>query len=121
MTDTRRIPVDEYLPLKPLICQILLALAEEEHHGYAILHAVRERSGGRIRINTGPLYRHLKRLLDDGLVEESDYRPAPDHDDHRRRYYRLTATGREVIAAEAERMAELVEQIRQLGDVEAKA
>lgn len=121
MSDTRNNPVDEHLPLKPLICHILLALAEQEHHGYAILQAVRERSGGQIRISTGPLYRHLKRLVDDGLVEESEERPAPDQDDQRRRYYRLTDTGREVIAAEAERMADLAEQIRQLGDMKVRA
>jgi DNA-binding PadR family transcriptional regulator len=119
MSGPGRVPVDEHLPLKPLIFHILLALAEEERHGYAIMREVRERSGGHIRLETGPLYRHLKRLLDDGLVEESDYRPAPDRDDQRRRYYRLTTMGRAVMAAEAERMAELVKQIRQLGDVQA--
>jgi DNA-binding PadR family transcriptional regulator len=121
MTLPRPAPVDRHLPLKPLIFHILLALGEEERHGYAIMREVRDRSSGRIRIETGPLYRHLKRLLDDGLVEESDYRPAPDRDDQRRRYYRLTELGRSVMLAEAERMAELVEDIRQLGDAQAGA
>jgi DNA-binding PadR family transcriptional regulator len=121
MSGSGKATPDEHLPLKPLIFHILLALAEEERHGYAIMREVRERSGGRIRLETGPLYRHLKRLLDDGLVEESDYRPAPDQDDQRRRYYRLTAMGRAVMAGEAERMAELVKQIRRLGNVEVSA
>ncbi len=93
---------------------ILLVLAEEERHGYAVVHAVNERSGGGRRLSTGPLYRHLQRLLDDGLIEESDRRPDPDRDDERRRYYRLTRLGHRVLDAEAARMAGLVEATRQL-------
>ena len=102
-------------PLKPAVFQILLALAEEESHGYAIMSAVRERSGGAIRLETGPLYRHLKRMLDDGLVEESDRRPSPEEDDERRRYYRLTTQGRVVLTAEGDRLAGLVRLGRRLG------
>ena len=101
-------------PLKPVVFQILLALAEQDRHGYAIMGAVREGSQGRIRLGTGPLYRHLKRLLDDGLVEESGHRPAPDQDDQRRRYYHLTHAGRSVLQAEARRLAELVDVTRAL-------
>ena len=105
---------DGYLPLKPAVFLVLLSLAEEEQHGYALASSVRRLSSGKLRLATGPLYRHLQRLLDDGLVEESDRRPAPDQDDRRRRYYRLTELGREVVAAEAARMEELVEVSRSL-------
>ena len=107
--------IDRCLPVKPLVYHILLALAEEERHGYAIMQRVRERSEGRIRLETGPLYRHLKRLLDEGLVEESEHRPAPDRDDQRRRYYRLARLGYSGVAAEAERMADLVKHVQGLG------
>jgi len=105
---------ESFLPLRPAIFLILLSLAETERHGYALAKAVGERSSGRVRLATGPLYRHLKRLLESGLVEESDERPAADQDDERRRYYRLTELGREVVTLEAERMAELVEATRSL-------
>jgi len=83
-------------------------------HGYALAKAVRKRSGGKVRLATGPLYRHLQRLPETALIEESDSRPAPDRDDERRRYYRPTDMGREVVALEAERMAGLVEATRDL-------
>ncbi len=105
---------DQHPPLKPVVFLILLALAEQDHHGYAIMRAVRERSHQQVRLETGPLYRHLKRLLDDGLVEESGHRPAPDQDDQRRRYYRLTASGRLALQDEARRLADLVAVTRQL-------
>ncbi len=105
---------DSHLPLKPAVFLVLLSLAEEEQHGYALASSVREMSDGKLNLATGPLYRHLRRLLDDGLVEESDRRPAPDQDDRRRRYYRLTELGRDVVAAEAVRMADLVEVSRSL-------
>ncbi len=110
--------IDGFLPVKPLVYHILLALAEEERHGYAIMQRVRERSENRLRLETGPLYRQLKRLLDEGLVEESEHRPAPDRDDQRRRYYRLTRLGHAVIAAETERMADLVNHARRLEDTQ---
>ncbi len=101
------------LPLKPAVFEILLALAEEGNaHGYAILQRVEQRSRGLVKLETGPLYRHLKRLLDAGLVEESDDRPAPEEDDPRRRYYRLTPLGRSVAAAEARRLSSLVRTAR---------
>jgi DNA-binding PadR family transcriptional regulator len=106
--------LDGHLPLKPAVFLVLLSLAEQEQHGYALASSVKEMSGGKLRLATGPIYRHLQRLLDDGFVEESDRRPAPDQDDRRRRYYRLTDLGRDVVAAEAERMADLVEVSRSL-------
>jgi DNA-binding PadR family transcriptional regulator len=91
---------------------ILLVLLHGERHGYAIMREASERSGGTVVIQAGALYRMLRRLLDDGLVVESQRRPAADADDERRRYYRVTALGRRAMAAEAERMATLAAAAR---------
>lgn len=107
--------VEDHLPLKPVVFLVLLALAEKERHGYAVMLAVRERSQSRIRLETGPLYRHLKRLIDTGLVEEIDERPAAEDDQRRRCYYRLTELGRAVVTAEGNRLATLVEATRAVG------
>ena len=102
------------VPLKPVVFQILLALAEGSSHGYGVMQAVRQGSNGRIPLQTGPFYRHLRRLFDDGLVEESP--DAPSDDDPRRgAYYRLTELGREVVRSEATRLAGLVAKTEQLG------
>lgn len=106
--------VDRHLPLKPVVFHILLALAEHDLHGYGVIQAVRERSAGRIQLQTGPFYRHLKKLIDDGMVSESPRRPADD-DPRRGAYYRLTSFGRDVVAAEAERLASLVSASQALG------
>ena len=113
--DLRIANADDHLPLKPVVFLVLLALAEEERHGYAVMLAVRERSLGRIRLETGPLYRHLKRLIDTGVVEEVDGRPAAEDDQRRRCYYRLTELGRAVVTAEGARLATLVEATRAVG------
>jgi len=104
----------EHLPIKPAVFLILMALAEEDRHGYAVMKSVRERSNGRVRLETGPLYRHLSRLIDDGIVAETD-RAARADDPRRRCYYRLTKLGQAVLAAEAARLAELVEDSRRIG------
>lgn len=93
-----------FLPLKPDVFEILLALEPEEHHGYAILKVLEARS---IRLAASLLYRKLKRLMDDGLVVESSMRPAVESDDARRRYYRLTRLGKSVLRAEASRIVGL--------------
>jgi DNA-binding PadR family transcriptional regulator len=103
----------ERLPLTTPVFHILLALADQERHGYGILLDVAERTGGRLRLGTGTLYTAVKRMLEDGLIEESDERPAPDLDDQRRRYYRLTRFGRDVLAAEARRLESLVGMARE--------
>ena len=105
----------DFVPLKPSVLEILMALAETPLHGYGILQRVRERSEGRVELETGPLYRRLKRLLDDGLVAETDEPDDVDDPDDRRRYYTLTALGREVLALEASRLADLVSRQRALG------
>lgn len=105
---------DAHLPLKPVVHHILLALVEGDAHGYAVIQGVRERSAGRIPLKTGAFYRHLGRLLDDGLVDESPDRPADD-DPRRGAYYRLTALGRAVLAGEGRRLAALVAESTRLG------
>ena len=87
---------------------VLLALADDDLHGYAIFKEVDLRTGGKVQLSTGTLYGIIKRLLADGLIAELRTRPAAAQDDERRRYYRLTTRGREVAAAEAERMNEMV-------------
>ena len=95
---------DRFLPLKPLVFHALLALKEVERHGYGIKKEVAARTGGTIDLEPGTLYRLMARLLKQGLIEESDRRPSPDSDDERRRYYRITPLGKDVLAAEARRM-----------------
>jgi DNA-binding PadR family transcriptional regulator len=95
--------------------QILVALADHDRHGYAIMQDVAERTDGRMKLSPGTLYGSIKRMLDDGLIVELDERPDPDHDDERRRYYRLTRSGREVAQAEADRLATLLRQARAAG------
>ena len=101
-----------FLPLTPVAFEILLALAGDELHGYAILQEIERRSEGRLAPHAGTLYRALARLVDDRLLEELDERPDPASDDERRRYYRLTALGREVGAAEALRLESQVQSAR---------
>ena len=102
----------DLLPLTPAVLHILLAVADEERHGYGIMREVEERTGGRTRLGPGTLYGSIKRMLADGLIEESDERPDPEMDDQRRRYYRITDFGRRVAGAEAERLSGLVETAR---------
>jgi DNA-binding PadR family transcriptional regulator len=97
-----------YLPLKPVDFLLLLALADDEQHGYALVQSISERTEGMVELEPGNLYRIIKRLLADGLVAESARRPAPDLDDERRRYYQLTALGARVAAEEARRLRSLV-------------
>lgn len=103
------------LPLTPAAFNLLLALADGEKHGYAIMQSVALRSGGEVRMGPGTLYGLIKRMLADGWIEELDERPDPALDDERRRYYRLTGLGQRVAVAEAERLARLVSAARQQG------
>jgi DNA-binding PadR family transcriptional regulator len=109
--------VDPFLPLPASVMHIVVALADGEKHGYAIMRDVADLSGGAVRIGSGTLYGSIKRMLDQGLIEEADERPDPALDDQRRRYYRLTSLGRRVGAAESNRLAALVDAatVRRLG------
>jgi DNA-binding PadR family transcriptional regulator len=102
MPPRRPRPPGSFVPLTPVVFDILVTLAARECHGYLILSDIRLRTGHTLR--PGSLYRALNRLLDDGLVEETDERPDPDLDDERRRYYRLSALGRRVAQLEAARL-----------------
>ena len=105
-------PVESLLPLTPAVFHILITLADGEAHGYAIMQEVGRRSGGSVRLGPGTLYGAISRLLDDGIIEETEDRPDPEMDDTRRRYYRLTRFGARVLAAETERLAGLVKAAR---------
>jgi DNA-binding PadR family transcriptional regulator len=105
-------PIETYLPLTPAVFHILLTLADGEAHGYAVMQEVTRRSGGSVRLGPGTLYGAVSRLLEDGIIEESEERPDPEMDDTRRRYYRLTKLGSRVLAAETERLADLVKAAR---------
>jgi DNA-binding PadR family transcriptional regulator len=112
---TRSEPVrtpDSLLPLKPVVFQVLLSLVDGERHGYALVQDIAERTAAKIDLEPGNLYRVLKSMLEEGVIEESERRPAPDRDDERRRYYRMTAFGRKVAMAEAARLDRIVEDAR---------
>ena len=108
----RTFDAESYLPLTPPMFQLLLALADGDKHGYAIIKEVHRRTNGRIRLSAGTLYALIKRFADDGLITECDERPDPSLDDERRRYYRLSEEGRAVAIAEARRMEEAVGHAR---------
>lgn len=100
------------LPLKPVEVHLLLALAEEDRHGYGIVKEIESRSEGRIRLEPGNLYRHVRKLVEAGWVAPAERRPVDDADPgRRRRYYRITPEGRQVLAAEATRMRRLAEAV----------
>jgi DNA-binding PadR family transcriptional regulator len=101
-------PPDPASPLTPAVYQILIALAEGERHGYAIMKDVLETTDGAVRMGPGTLYGTLKRMLDSGLIAEAGERQDPDPGEERRRYYKLTALGARAASTETERMARIV-------------
>jgi len=109
--------IDSFLPLPASAMHIIVALAAGERHGYAIMRDIADLSGGSVKMGPGTLYGSIKRMIDQGLVEEADERPDPALDDERRRYYRLTGLGQRVGAAERARLAALLDaaQLRNLG------
>jgi DNA-binding PadR family transcriptional regulator len=116
MQPTRRSDeLERFLPLRPIEFQILLSLAAGERHGYAIIRDAADRAGAPVRWGLGTLYRALRRLVDQGLIEGTDSRPAPEEDDERRNYYRILPLGRRVVTAEAGRMEAMVGAARSSG------
>jgi DNA-binding PadR family transcriptional regulator len=103
---------DELLPLTPGMFHVLIALADGEKHGYAIIKEVARRTEGAIRLSAGTLYTLIRRFVQDGVIAESFERPDPALDDERRRYYRLTPFGRDLARAEAERMQAALQMAR---------
>ena len=99
---------ESLLPLPPATFHILVALADEDRHGYAIMQDVTARTGGQLKLGAGTMYRSIQRMLEQGLVTEISARPAPESDDERRRYYRITPFGRVVARAEARRLAQML-------------
>jgi DNA-binding PadR family transcriptional regulator len=108
------------LPLQAATFHILMAVAEEDKHGYAVIQEVAGRTGGELKLSAGTLYRSIQRMLEQGLIVETRERPAPEHDDERRRYYRITDYGRAVARAEARRLAQLVKLARRSGFAEGR-
>ena len=109
---TRAPTPQDLLPLTPPVFHILLALTDEERHGYGIMQDVARQTGDALQLGPGTLYGCLKRMLAAGLVEESDERPDAALDDERRRYYRMTDLGQMVVRAEAQRLANAVSAAR---------
>lgn len=107
--------VDDFLPLPVATFHILLALADDDRHGYGILQEVEARTGGDLRLSAGTLYRSIQRMLEQGLLIETRTRPPADEDDERRRYYRITPLGTAVARAEARRLSQLVRMARAAG------
>jgi DNA-binding PadR family transcriptional regulator len=107
--------IDELLPLPSATFHILLAVAEEDRHGYAIIQDVAVRTEGELKLSAGTLYRSIQRMLEQGLLVETRERPAPEEDDERRRYYRITPLGTAVAKAEARRLTQLVRMARARG------
>lgn len=104
-----------FLPLPPATFHILLAVAGEDRHGYAIIQDVAARTSNELKLSAGTLYRSVQRMQEQGLIVEPRERPEPDRDDERRRYYRITEFGRKVAEAEARRLSQLVRMARQRG------
>ena len=103
---------NDLLPLRPVEFEILLVLSGEDAHGYGIIQEAEARTAGAVRLETGTLYRALRRLTVQGLIRPAEKRPAPELDDERRTYYAITPFGRQVAQAEAGRLAAQVETAR---------
>lgn len=103
---------EEKVPLTPAVFHILLSLADGERHGYAIRRDIAAHTDGKLRLGPATLYRSIKHLVEDGLIEESDLRPDPALDDERRHYYRLTEFGRQVVVAEVQRLEDALHVAR---------
>ena len=114
-THTVKTEAESLLPLPPATFHILVALADEDRHGYAVIKDVAARTGGALKLSPGTLYRSMDRMVQQGLIREVSSRPARDMDDERRRYYRITPFGREVAMAESRRLAQMLDLARARG------
>ena len=114
-------PPESLLPLPAATFHILMALADEDRHGYAVIQDVAARTGGQLKLSAGTLYRSIQRMLEQGLIVETRERPAPELDDERRRYYRLTPFGNAVAHAEVRRLSQLLHMARGCGFAPEKA
>jgi DNA-binding PadR family transcriptional regulator len=110
-----RVEADSLLPLPAATFHVLLAVADGDRHGYAIMQEVEARTGGAVRLSAGTLYRSIERMLEQGLLVETRERPAPEHDDERRRYYRITELGAAAARAETRRLDSLLRLARARG------
>src|SRR5215471_21609569 len=100
--------IDALLPLPPATFHILMAVADDDRHGYAIIQDIASRTDGELQMSAGTLYRSIQRMQEQGLIVETSRRPAPQDDDERRRYYRITPFGLTVARAEARRLAQMI-------------
>ena len=107
--------IDALLPLPPVTFHILMALADEDRHGYAIIQDITARTEGELTISAGTLYRSIQRMQEQALIIETQSRPAPEYDDERRRYYRITSFGLAVARSEARRLAQMIKLARARG------
>jgi DNA-binding PadR family transcriptional regulator len=115
MTDKESL--DVLLPLQPTSFHILLSLADEDRHGYAIIQDIARRTNGEIKLSAGTLYRSIQRLQEQALIVETKSRPAPEQDDERRRYYSITSLGKATAQAEVRRLHSLLKMARSCGVV----
>jgi DNA-binding PadR family transcriptional regulator len=106
---------ESFLPLPVATFHILMAVADEDRHGYRIIQDVAANTGGQLKLSPGTLYRSIQRMLEQGLIIETSERPDPELDDERRRYYRITALGTAVARAETQRLAHLLKLARASG------
>src|SRR5882724_11896177 len=106
---------ESLLPLPEAAFHILMAVADEDRHGYAIIQDVLARTDGELKLSAATLYRSIQRMLEQGLIVETHERPAPEDDDERRRYYRITRFGAAVARAEATRLTKLIRLARASG------
>jgi len=112
MTETTKTKPEKFIPVKPSVFSILMVLSEGDSHGYGIKKEVEARSNKQVRLEPGTLYRVIGKLLDDGLIGETNHNPDETNDDERRRYYTLLPLGRQVLVAETERLASMIDSAR---------
>ena len=107
--------LDSLLPLPPAVFHILIALADRDRHGYSIMQDIAARTDGKVQLSAGTLYSAIRRMLEQGLIEELTQSPDPSSTDERRRYYRLARLGKKAAAAEVDRLNALLKQARDTG------